>query len=141
MEQAVDAACEWGAELVGLGSMTGVVGGHGSHLAERGPACVTTGNSLTVFAALENLIHVCAEANLDLSRETVAVVGVPGSIAAAAAKLLAPICGELLLVARTASGRAVQLADRLDCELLTDLPAAPVAGEHRVVSHLVRQLY
>lgn len=124
MEQAVDAARDWGAELVGLGSMTGVVGGHGTHLAERGPLRVTTGNSLTVFAALENLIHVCAEADLDLSRETVAVIGVPGSIAAAAAKLLAPLCGELLLVARTSSSRAAQLAERLDCELLFDVPTA-----------------
>lgn len=124
MEQAVDAARDWGAQLVGLGSMTGVVGGHGTHLADRGPLAVTTGNSLTVFAALENLLHVCAEADLDLSRETVAVIGVPGSIAAAAAKMLAPLCGELLLVARSASGRAVQLASQLDCELLLDIDAA-----------------
>ena len=124
MEQAVDAAHAWGAKLVGLGSMTGVVGGHGTHLAERGPLAVTTGNSLTVFAALENLIHVCAEADLDLSRETVAVIGVPGSIAAAAAKMVAPMCGELLLVARSASSRAVQLATQLDCELLLEVDEA-----------------
>ncbi|HEV7225150.1 MAG TPA: aminotransferase class III-fold pyridoxal phosphate-dependent enzyme [Pirellulales bacterium] len=124
MEQAVDAAHAWGAKLVGLGSMTGVVGGHGTHLAERGPLEVTTGNSLTVFAALENLLHLCAETEIDLARETVAVIGAPGSIAAAAAKLLAPLCGELLLVARSASGRAVQLAAQLDCELLLDVDAA-----------------
>ena len=124
MEQAVDAAQAWGARLVGLGSMTGVVGGHGTHLAERGPLAVTTGNSLTVFAALENLIHVCAEADLDLAGETVAVIGVPGSIAAAAAKMLAPMCGELLLVARSASSRAVQLAAQLDCELLLEVDEA-----------------
>lgn len=124
MEQAVDAAEAWGAKIVGLGSMTGVVGGHGVHLAQRGPLAVTTGNSLTVFAALENLIHVCAEADLDLARETVAVIGVPGSIAAAAAKMLAPLCGELLLVARNPSGRAAQLAAQLDCELLVDVHAA-----------------
>ncbi len=124
MEQAVDAAHAWGAKLIGLGSMTGVVGGHGVHLAERGPVSVTTGNSLTVFAALENLLHVCAETNLDLSRKTVAVIGAPGSIAAATARLLAPLCGELILVARSASGRAMQLADQLDCELLLDVPSA-----------------
>src|SRR6185312_14577336 len=124
MEQAVDAAHAWGAKLVGLGSMTGVVGGHGRHLAERGPLEVTTGNSLTVFAALENLLHLCAETEIDLARETVAVIGAPGSIAAAAAKLLAPLCGEMLLVARSASGRAVQLASQLDCELLLDVDAA-----------------
>ncbi|HEV3021824.1 MAG TPA: aminotransferase class III-fold pyridoxal phosphate-dependent enzyme [Pirellulales bacterium] len=124
MEQAVDEAAAWGARLVGLGSMTGVVGGHGTHLAQRGPIHVTTGNSLTVFAALENLARICRETELDLSGETVAVIGVPGSIAVAAAKLLAPRCGRLLLVARNASSRAVQLAERLDAELLLDIPSA-----------------
>jgi acetylornithine/succinyldiaminopimelate/putrescine aminotransferase len=124
MEQAVDEAAHWGARLVGLGSMTGVVGGHGTHLAQRGPIPVTTGNSLTVFAALENLTRVCHETQLDLSGETVAVIGVPGSIAVAAAKLLAPLCGRLLLVARNASTRAAQLAEQLDAELLLDIPQA-----------------
>ena len=124
MEQAVDDAAAWGARLVGLGSMTGVVGGHGTHLAERGPIHVTTGNSLTVFAALENLTHVCLETEIDLADETVAVIGIPGSIAVASAKLLAPRCGRLLLVARNASSRAVQLAAQLDAELLLDIPTA-----------------
>ncbi|HUY35041.1 MAG TPA: aminotransferase class III-fold pyridoxal phosphate-dependent enzyme [Pirellulales bacterium] len=124
MEKAVDEAAAWGARLVGLGSMTGVVGGHGTHLAARGPIHVTTGNSLTVFAALENLAQLCLETEIDLADETVAVIGIPGSIAVAAARLLAPRCGRLLLVARNASSRAVQLAEQLDAELLLDIPAA-----------------
>ena len=92
MEKAVDAAADWGARVVGLGSMTGVVGGNGSHLAGRGPVAVTTGNSLTVYAALQNLYNACEEAGVDLARETVAVVGVPGSIATAVASLLALRC-------------------------------------------------
>ena len=55
MEQAVEHAAEWGARVVGLGSMTGIVGEQGEHLAERGPLPVTTGNSLTVYAALQSL--------------------------------------------------------------------------------------
>jgi len=106
MEQAIDAAAAWGASLVGLGSMTGVVGGQGQHLAQRGPLRVTTGNSLTVFAAMQSLELACVEADLDLRHETVAVIGIPGSIAAASARWLARRrCRRLLLVGRRPSPR------------------------------------
>jgi acetylornithine/succinyldiaminopimelate/putrescine aminotransferase/predicted amino acid dehydrogenase len=131
MEKAVDAAADWGARVVGLGSMTGVVGGNGAYLAERGPVAVTTGNGLTVYAALQNLYNACEEAGVDLSRETVAVLGIPGSIATAAAALLAPQCRDLLLVARQPSQRATRLAGRLGGKLLFEIP--PALSRARVV--------
>ena len=106
MEQAVEMAAQWGPKVIGLGSMTGVVGGQGKYLAEHSPVPVTTGNSLTVFAAIENVHHIAAELEIDLRHETVAVVGVPGSIATACAKLLAPHCGHFILVGRRPSDRA-----------------------------------
>src|SRR5262249_42756264 len=124
MEQAVDQAAEWGARVAGLGSMTGIVGGQGRHLARRGPLRVTTGNSLTVYAALQSLLAACMEADIDLSKETVAVVGIPGSIASTAARWLASRCRSLLLVGRRASPRASQLAAELDAELLLEIPPA-----------------
>ncbi len=124
MEQAVDRAAAWGARLVGLGSMTGIVGGQGEHLARRGPLSVTTGNSLTVYAAMRSLRIACVEADLDLSRQTVAVIGIPGSIASAAAHWLAPRCRRLVLVGRRPSPRASRLAAELDAEFLVDIPAA-----------------
>ena len=51
-------------QIIGLGSMTGIIGDHGAYLAERQPIAVTTGNSLTVYATLRNLEHYC-EANGD----------------------------------------------------------------------------
>ncbi len=124
MEQAVDDAARWGAEIVGLGSMTGIVGGHGQHLAERGPVAITTGNSLTVFSANQNLLRACELSGIQLENETVAIVGVPGSIGAALAKLLAPRCRDLICVARTPSARARQFADSLQCQLSTNIPEA-----------------
>lgn len=124
MEQAVAMATDWGAGVIGLGSMTGIVGGGGTYLAERSPVAITTGNCLTVYVAIQNLHHACQEANINLASETVAVVGVPGSIAAAAANILAPLCRKVLLVARRESPKARQLAERLDAELLLDIPAA-----------------
>ena len=124
VEQATQMAADWGAKVVGLGSMTGVIGGQGAYLAERGIVSVTTGNSLTVYAALQNLYRACAEADLDLRHETVAIVGIPGSIATAAATILAAQCKKMLLVARRWSSKAEQCAKDLGAELLFDVPAA-----------------
>ncbi len=124
MEQAVEDAIGWGARIVGLGSMTGIVGNHGAFLAERHPIAVTTGNSLTVYATLRNLEHYCEALGIDLTDEVVAVVGIPGSIATAVAALLAPRCRRLVLGARRVSPRSIQLADRLGARLAVDLPQA-----------------
>ncbi len=123
-QEAVRQAAEWGAGIVGLGSMTGIIGGQGAYLAEHSPIPVTTGNSLTVFAAIENLARVCGEVGVDVARERVAVVGIPGSIATAAARLLRPRCRSLCLVARRPSTRASRLAQEMDAELITDIPTA-----------------
>jgi putrescine aminotransferase len=124
MEDAVEAAVDWGAEIIGLGSMTGIIGGQGTSLAQHASVPVTTGNSLTVYAAIQNLLHACREVDFDLSTETLAVIGIPGSIAAAAAKLLAPQCSKLVLCARARSAPAEQLAEELGAELLLDIQSA-----------------
>lgn len=124
MEGAVKDAAAWGAKVVGLGSMTGIVGGRGTWLAEHSSVAITTGNSLTTFSAVRNLLNAAAEFELDLSKETVAIVGIPGSIATAAARILADQVGELLLVGRRASGPGKKLAEELGCELLVDIETA-----------------
>ncbi len=88
------------------------------------PIAVTTGNSLTVYATLRNLEHYCEALGIDLADEEIAVVGIPGSIATAVAALLAPRCRRLVLGARQASPRAIQLADRLGARLEVELPKA-----------------
>ncbi|MEE2641110.1 MAG: aminotransferase class III-fold pyridoxal phosphate-dependent enzyme [Planctomycetota bacterium] len=124
MEAAVDDATAWGAKVMGLGSMTGIVGGRGTHLADYSPISVTTGNCLTVFAALQGLEHACRETGVDLSNETVSVVGVPGSIATAAAKILKPKCKSILLVGRSNSARSRKIAAEVDAEFTCDVQDA-----------------
>lgn len=125
MEDAVAQAADWGARLVGLGSMTGIVGSRGEYLAERSPIAVTTGNSLTVYTALQNLYHAADAFDIDLEDETLAVIGVPGSIASGVAALAAPHCKRLLLVGRNnGTGGARRLAGQLGAEYLPDIPEA-----------------
>lgn len=128
LEQATEMAVDWGAEIIGLGSMTGIIGGRGTYLAEHCSSAITTGNSLTVYAALQNLYHAVEELDLNLSRETVAVIGVPGSVATAVARLLAPQCGEMILVGRTSSAPARKLAEELGATLVLDIPRALAAA-------------
>ena len=52
------------------------------------------------------------------------MIGVPGSIATAAATVLAAQSQELLLVARRSSSRADQIAGELGAELCLDIPTA-----------------
>lgn len=129
--QAVEQAAAWGARIVGLGSMTGIVGGQGTYVAEHAPIAITTGNSLTVYAAVENLLHACQEMERDLADEDVTVVGIPGSIATVAARMLRPRCRSLRLAARRVSSRATALAAELDATLVADLPTA--VAQSRVV--------
>jgi acetylornithine/succinyldiaminopimelate/putrescine aminotransferase/predicted amino acid dehydrogenase len=122
--QAVEDAIDWGARIVGLGSMTGIIGNHGAFLAERHPIAVTTGNSLTVYATVRNIEHYCEALGIDLAGEEITVVGIPGSIATSVAALLAPRCRRLVVAARRASTRATQWADRLGARLEVELPRA-----------------
>lgn len=124
METAVDEAVAWGAKIVGLGSMTGIVGGRGIHMQDYSPIAITTGNSLTVYAALEGLEFACAETGIDITNETVSVVGVPGSIATAAAKILKSKCKAVLLVGRSNSARSRKIAKEVDAEFTCDLEDA-----------------
>lgn len=130
---AINLAADWGARIVGLGSMTGIVGSQGAYVAERAPIAVTTGNSLTVYAAVENLIHACRRVEIDLAEEDVVVVGVPGSIAAAAARMLRKQCRSLRLVGRRLSKPASALAAELDAEFSSDLRSS-LSGVRVVLS-------
>lgn len=124
MEQAVVDAQSWGARLVGLGSLTAIVGNHGEYLAERSTVPITTGNSLTVYAALENFKRIIQEVGLDNRRLTIAVVGIPGSIASAIASQLSRLDYDLIVIARQPSARSERLAKQWNAKVQYNLTEA-----------------
>jgi predicted amino acid dehydrogenase len=89
-----------GAEVVGLGAMTSVVGDAGITIANNLDIAVTSGNSYTVFTALEGACRAAEFMGINLGRAEVAVVGATGSIGSVCARILAPRAGGLILVAR-----------------------------------------
>jgi acetylornithine/succinyldiaminopimelate/putrescine aminotransferase/predicted amino acid dehydrogenase len=96
-------ACEFcaaeGAELVGLGGYTGIIGSRG-HPGTRSPIPVTTGNSYAAFAAVAALDTLLARLGRAWTERRVVVVGFAGSLGLAITKMLAKRGADLVLVGR-----------------------------------------
>lgn len=89
-----------GAELIGLGAFTSVVGDGGITVASRSPIAVTTGNSYTVATAIEGAFSAAAQVGVDTSRAVLAVVGATGSIGKTCARIMSPSFSKTLVIGR-----------------------------------------
>lgn len=89
-----------GAQIVGLGAFTSVVGDAGITVAKGVNIPVTTGNSYTVATALEGVEYAARLLGKDLSGARVAVLGASGSIGKACARIMAKRGFDLTLIAR-----------------------------------------
>lgn len=91
-----------GAKIVGLGAFTSVVGDAGISVAEklRGLINVTSGNSYTVFTAVEGLLRAAELMDVDISQSRCAIIGASGSTGAVCAKMMAEMCADVVLVGR-----------------------------------------
>ena len=98
---------ELGAKILGLGAYTSVVGDSGVTVAERLDLPVTTGDSYTIYIAVEAMREAAQVMGFDIADAVVAVVGATGAIGKTCAEILAGECGELRLVGR----RDTALAD------------------------------
>jgi predicted amino acid dehydrogenase len=130
---AIELGASFGAEIVGLGAFTGVVGDAGITLAERSPIPVTTGNSLTIAAGVKSLLRGAHEMEIDVADATAVVIGATGSIGSACVELLAPHVARLVLVARNRTRLerfAADLRERVACavEMTTDVREAVPRG-------------
>jgi fatty aldehyde-generating acyl-ACP reductase len=89
-----------GAQLVGLGAYTSVVGDGGVTIGHMVEIPVTTGDSYTVAIAIEALKKAAKQMEIDLSSATAAVVGATGTIGAVSAELLAQAVPQIILIGR-----------------------------------------
>jgi predicted amino acid dehydrogenase len=101
-----------GAQILGLGAFTKVVGDAGVTVAQRLDIAVTTGNSYTAATAIEGTLLAAARMEVDPRRAHAVVVGATGSIGAACSQMLAGRVGALTLVARRRE-RLESLAERI----------------------------
>lgn len=79
---------EAGAEIVGLGGATSIVGDRGLWTADRTGTPVTSGNSLTTYAAHQAVLDCVRLLGLPVESTRIVVVGYPGSIGLAVTRLL-----------------------------------------------------
>jgi len=93
-------AADLGAEIVGLGALTAVVGDAGITVAEKLDIGVTTGNSYTVATAVEGTLRAAAMMGIEVKNATAGVLGATGSIGRVCAQLLAPQVARLILIGR-----------------------------------------
>ncbi|NLO72495.1 MAG: shikimate dehydrogenase [candidate division WS1 bacterium] len=89
-----------GADIVGLGAFTSIVGDAGISIAEAVDIGVTTGNSYTVATAMEGALEAARQVGINLAEAKVTILGATGSIGQVCARLLAPSVGALSLCAR-----------------------------------------
>lgn len=89
-----------GAEIIGLGAMTSVVGDAGITVAKNLKAAVTTGNSYTVATALEGAKKAAQLMDIDFDKAEILIIGATGSIGSVAARILAREARYLTLLAR-----------------------------------------
>ncbi len=89
-----------GAQLLGLGAFTSVVGDAGVTIARQLDIPVTTGDSYTIAMAVEAIQKAAEMMGIPIQNATAAVVGATGTIGKVCAELLAERTGALYLIAR-----------------------------------------
>jgi predicted amino acid dehydrogenase len=102
-----------GARVLGLGAYTSVVGDAGQTIADRLSMPVTTGDSYTIYMAVEAVRKAAEVMGIPLAGATAAVVGATGAIGSVCAQMLARDVAELVLIGRR--DEAIQ-AVREKCE-------------------------
>ncbi len=98
--QAGKLAQQLGAEIVGLGAFTSIVGDAGITVAQALDIGVTTGNSYTVATAVQAALEAAEMVGIAPRQARATVLGATGSIGRVCAQLLAPQVGALTLAAR-----------------------------------------
>ncbi len=89
-----------GANILGLGAFTSVVGDAGVTIARELDVPVTTGDSYTVSLAVEAVLKAAQVMEIPPDSASAAVVGATGAIGRVCSELLADVVGELYLIGR-----------------------------------------
>src|SRR5512133_2442074 len=109
-----------GAQILGLGAFTSVVGDAGVTIANALDVPVTTGDSYTVTVAVDAIREAAAVMDIPLSGATAAVVGASGAIGQVCAELLSEDVERLYLIGRRQQALE-ELRDRLKVRARAEL--------------------
>jgi predicted amino acid dehydrogenase len=116
-----------GANILGLGAFTSVVGDSGRTIARSLDIPVTTGDSYTVAVAIESVLQAARQLEIPLAGATAAIVGATGKIGSVCAEILAEQTGELILL-----GRRAYALEALRDQLMVNRPTAILRTSTRI---------
>lgn len=133
-------AADQGAQLIGLGAFSSVVGDGGLTVSQRSPIGVTTGNSYTVATAIAGTLKAAHLLDIDTKNSTLAVVGATGSIGKTCARVLARDFGRTILVGRDLERTQAIAAEIPGAEASTDVAAVKQADVLVTVSSAGKEL-
>ena len=125
--RAARVAQELGAKVVGLGAMTSVAGDAGITVAKNVDIAVTTGNSYTVWTAVEGAKRAAELMGTDVSQAQVAVMGATGSIGQVCVRMMAEDVPLVTLIGRS-EPRLAKLAASVDGKAEIEYTTDPAAG-------------
>ena len=109
-----------GAQMLGLGAFTSVVGDAGITIAKSLEVPVTTGDSYTVIVAVEAIREAASLMDIPVGRSSAAVVGATGAIGQVCADMLADSVERLYLIGRRQDALE-ELRDRLKVHARAEL--------------------
>jgi len=109
-----------GAQMLGLGAFTSVVGDAGITIAKALDVPVTTGDSYTVIVAIEAIREAASLMDIPFGRASAAVVGATGTIGQVCADMLADSVERLYLIGRRHEALE-ELRDRLKVHARAEL--------------------
>jgi fatty aldehyde-generating acyl-ACP reductase len=138
--QCADLAQELGAELIGLGAFTSVVGDGGVTVQRRAKIGVTTGNSYTVATAIQGTLKAARLLEIDTRNATLAVVGATGSIGKTCARVLSRDFGQVILVGRDEERTQAVAAEMPNARSSTDIESIKEADAIVTVSSAGKEL-
>ncbi len=111
-----------GAQILGLGALTSVVGDAGVTIAKTLQVPVTTGDSYTVATAVQALMKAAELVEIQVRKSVAAVVGATGAIGKICAELLSKEVADTILISRNRSELEelkIQLINKGATSLLT----------------------
>jgi predicted amino acid dehydrogenase len=100
IEAGIKLCAKNGAQVVGLGGFTSVVGNEGEVLSKRVSVPLTSGNTFTASLALDGVFKAASLMGLPLADATVAVIGATGDIGSICTKIFSKKVQKLNIAAR-----------------------------------------
>jgi len=126
-----------GAQILGLGAYTSVIGDGGETIARNLDIAVSSGDSYTAAVSVQATQMAARKMGIDLSSTKVAVIGASGAIGAAVVRMLASEVTQMSLIARDQE-RLVALAEEVKAvgcgAVETSTDVADIHSAHVVVA-------